>query len=97
VDLGPEGGVRGGEIVAEGTPLEIAQDAASVTGPWLFRAPDGSRRLPDAVQRTLKPRRSKKAAAKKSSAKKGATRKAAAKKPSRKKAASKKASRGGAR
>jgi excinuclease ABC subunit A len=32
VDLGPEGGERGGKIVAEGTPEQIAQVAASETG-----------------------------------------------------------------
>ena len=32
LDLGPGGGVRGGEIVAEGTPERVAADAASVTG-----------------------------------------------------------------
>jgi excinuclease ABC subunit A len=32
IDLGPEGGERGGRIVAEGTPEQIAQVAASATG-----------------------------------------------------------------
>lgn len=35
VDLGPEGGERGGEIVAIGTPEEIAVNKKSVTGKWL--------------------------------------------------------------
>jgi excinuclease ABC subunit A len=35
VDLGPEGGELGGEIVAEGTPEEIAQTPASYTGQFL--------------------------------------------------------------
>ncbi len=35
VDLGPEGGDRGGEIVAEGTPEEVAQVAESFTGHYL--------------------------------------------------------------
>ena len=34
-DLGPEGGERGGRILAEGTPEQIAADPASVTGPYL--------------------------------------------------------------
>lgn len=34
-DMGPEGGRRGGRIVASGTPEEIAEDANSVTGPFL--------------------------------------------------------------
>ncbi|MFN4239531.1 MAG: excinuclease ABC subunit UvrA [Erythrobacter cryptus] len=35
IDLGPEGGVRGGEIVAEGTPEEIVKAARSHTGRYL--------------------------------------------------------------
>ncbi|MHA7818678.1 MAG: excinuclease ABC subunit UvrA [Erythrobacter sp.] len=35
VDLGPEGGVRGGEVVAEGTPEEVAQEPRSFTGQYL--------------------------------------------------------------
>jgi excinuclease ABC subunit A len=35
VDLGPEGGDRGGEILAEGTPEEICQVEASYTGQFL--------------------------------------------------------------
>ncbi|KIC76954.1 UvrABC system protein A [Neochlamydia sp. TUME1] len=35
VDLGPEAGERGGEIVAIGTPEEIAQNPTSITGKYL--------------------------------------------------------------
>ncbi|MEP2103284.1 MAG: excinuclease ABC subunit UvrA [Parasphingorhabdus sp.] len=35
LDLGPEGGVRGGEIVAEGTPEEVAKVKGSFTGGYL--------------------------------------------------------------
>jgi excinuclease ABC subunit A len=35
IDLGPEGGARGGEIVAEGTPEEVAQSEISYTGRFL--------------------------------------------------------------
>jgi excinuclease ABC subunit A len=35
IDLGPEGGERGGELVAEGTPEEICQVPASYTGIFL--------------------------------------------------------------
>ena len=35
VDLGPEGGNRGGTIVATGTPEEIVQNADSYTGHYL--------------------------------------------------------------
>lgn len=35
LDLGPEGGVRGGEIVASGTPESVAQEPRSFTGQYL--------------------------------------------------------------
>jgi excinuclease ABC subunit A len=35
IDLGPEGGERGGEVVAVGTPEEIAACKRSYTGQWL--------------------------------------------------------------
>ena len=35
VDLGPEGGEAGGEIVAEGPPEVLAQAAGSYTGKFL--------------------------------------------------------------
>ena len=35
IDLGPEGGEDGGEIVAEGTPEEVAKDEKSYTGRYL--------------------------------------------------------------
>lgn len=35
LDLGPEGGVRGGKIVAEGTPEEVAKVKGSHTGQYL--------------------------------------------------------------
>ena len=35
VDLGPEGGEAGGEVVAEGTPEQIAQAGGSYTGKYL--------------------------------------------------------------
>src|SRR5262249_51049984 len=38
IDLGPEGGARGGEVVAAGTPEEIAQVERSHTGHYLQRA-----------------------------------------------------------
>jgi len=37
IDLGPEGGARGGEIVAVGTPEAIARNKKSHTGQWLAR------------------------------------------------------------
>jgi excinuclease ABC subunit A len=35
LDLGPEGGFRGGELVAEGTPEQVAKNMASFTGSFL--------------------------------------------------------------
>lgn len=35
IDLGPEGGARGGTIIAQGTPEEIVQEPASHTGRYL--------------------------------------------------------------
>jgi excinuclease ABC subunit A len=35
IDLGPEGGEGGGEIIAEGTPEEIARNKKSLTGKYL--------------------------------------------------------------
>ena len=35
IDLGPEGGVKGGEIVAEGTPEDVVKVKASYTGHYL--------------------------------------------------------------
>ena len=35
IDLGPEGGDRGGEIVATGTPEEVAKNSKSYTGEFL--------------------------------------------------------------
>ena len=35
LDLGPEGGERGGDIVAQGTPEELAKSRGSITGKYL--------------------------------------------------------------
>jgi excinuclease UvrABC ATPase subunit len=35
IDLGPEGGSKGGEIVFEGTPMELVKDKRSLTGQYL--------------------------------------------------------------
>ncbi len=37
IDLGPEGGEGGGKIIAEGTPIEIAEMSHSYTGQYLAR------------------------------------------------------------
>jgi excinuclease ABC subunit A len=53
VDLGPDGGVRGGEIVAEGTPEDVAREPRSFTGqylaPMLERAGTVSERVSESV------------------------------------------------
>ena len=38
IDLGPEGGIHGGNIVAQGTPEEVAQVEQSWTGKYLKEA-----------------------------------------------------------
>ncbi len=35
LDLGPEGGVKGGELIAEGTPEQVAENPRSYTGGYL--------------------------------------------------------------
>ena len=35
IDLGPEGGEKGGQIIAEGTPEELSGAKNSITGSWL--------------------------------------------------------------
>ncbi len=37
IDIGPEGGIKGGKIVAKGTPEEVANNANSYTGHYLKR------------------------------------------------------------
>jgi excinuclease ABC subunit A len=46
IDLGPEGGHRGGEIVAEGTPERVAQTPGSATGEYLARVLRGEPLVP---------------------------------------------------
>lgn len=43
IDLGPEGGVHGGNIVAQGTPEEVAQVEQSWTGKYLKEALEASK------------------------------------------------------
>ena len=35
IDLGPEGGEAGGELVAQGTPKQIVKNKKSITGQFL--------------------------------------------------------------
>jgi len=46
VDLGPEGGDRGGYLIAEGTPEEIARTPGSATGEYLARVLRGEPLVP---------------------------------------------------
>ncbi len=59
LDLGPEGGVRGGEVVAEGTPEAVAQVNGSFTGGYLKPM---LAKQPPSAQPTVRPRRAKAAA-----------------------------------
>jgi excinuclease ABC subunit A len=43
IDIGPEGGHNGGQIVAAGTPEQVATNDASYTGRWLRRVLDQAR------------------------------------------------------
>ncbi|HYG57371.1 MAG TPA: ATP-binding cassette domain-containing protein, partial [Symbiobacteriaceae bacterium] len=45
IDLGPEGGDRGGQIIAEGTPEEICAHPTSYTGLFLKRHMDHQREI----------------------------------------------------
>ncbi len=46
VDLGPDGGARGGRIIAEGTPETVAKTAGSATGEYLARVLRGEPLVP---------------------------------------------------
>ena len=35
IDMGPEGGLKGGQVIAEGTPEELAKQAKTPTGEYL--------------------------------------------------------------
>src|SRR5690606_11446519 len=52
IDLGPEGGHRGGQIIATGTPEDVAANPASHTGRFLARL-----LAQPAADSTVKPKR----------------------------------------
>jgi excinuclease ABC subunit A len=94
IDMGPEGGSRGGMVVAEGTPEEVAGVAESHTGSFLAPILEGrgakqpgAPRRQKAVAATSAPARkatrktAKKAPAKKAPAKKTTAKKSGATKP----------------
>ncbi|HET6738306.1 MAG TPA: excinuclease ABC subunit UvrA [Kribbella sp.] len=72
IDLGPDGGRRGGTLVAEGTPEEVAANPASYTGQFLAEILEGRAAKPSARKRPA----AEVLPAKKSSAKKVAAKKA---------------------
>ena len=92
IDMGPEGGSRGGQVVAEGTPEQVADCAESYTGQFLKPILAG-RAVAAAAPRkaTQTAPATKKAAPKKTAAKKTAAKKSAAKKTAAKKTTAKKA------
>jgi excinuclease ABC subunit A len=45
IDMGPEGGFRGGLVVAEGTPEEVAKVSASYTGQYLAEILESNRKI----------------------------------------------------
>ena len=45
IDLGPDGGARGGQVVATGTPEAVACHPTSSTGAYLRKLPDLAARL----------------------------------------------------
>jgi excinuclease ABC subunit A len=51
IDLGPEGGTGGGQIVAQGTPEQVARIEGSHTGRYLSRIFSGQMRQPTPVSR----------------------------------------------
>ena len=83
VDMGPEGGSRGGMVVAEGTPEAVAANADSYTGQFLAPLLEGraarqpTRRAAAATaQKATRSTTAKRTTAKKATAKKAAARKA---------------------
>ncbi|WP_410793959.1 excinuclease ABC subunit UvrA [Kribbella sp. C-35] len=89
IDLGPDGGRRGGTLVAEGTPEEVAANPASYTGQFLAEILAGRAAKPSAKKAAAKSAPVNSAPAKKAVAKKTVAKKTAAKKTVAKKTAQK--------
>ena len=81
VDMGPEGGSRGGMVVAEGTPEQVADNPQSFTGAFLKPLLNGRE-----ARQPGRKRPAAKAPAAKAPARKTATKKTTAKKAARKSA-----------
>jgi excinuclease ABC subunit A len=87
IDMGPEGGSRGGLVVAEGTPETVAADPASFTGHFLRPLLDG-REARQPVRKKAAPRPAEtKSTAKRSTAKKSTAKRSTAKRSSARKSA----------
>src|SRR5204862_3542479 len=56
IDLGPDGGNRGGNLVAAGTPEDVARDPSSYTGQYLRPVLEAAGRLSSAARPTAKRR-----------------------------------------
>ncbi|HWJ08117.1 MAG TPA: excinuclease ABC subunit UvrA, partial [Nocardioides sp.] len=92
IDMGPDGGSRGGTVVAEGTPEDIIAVPASHTGQFLKPLLDGrGAKQPGAPKRAPRVEApAKKTAARKTTARKTAAAKTTAKKTTAKKATARK-------
>jgi excinuclease ABC subunit A len=86
IDLGPDGGRRGGTLIAEGTPEEVAANPASYTGQFLAEILKGRAAKPSAKKQAaaVDVAPAKKTAAKKAVAKKTVAKKAVKKAPAKK-------------
>jgi excinuclease ABC subunit A len=54
IDLGPEGGDGGGQIIAQGTPEDVAQAAGSFTGQYLAKSLGVAEALPKRVAKATR-------------------------------------------
>jgi excinuclease ABC subunit A len=91
IDLGPDGGRRGGTLVAEGTPEEVAENPASYTGQFLAEILEGRAAKPSARKQAVEAAPATKAVTKTTAAKKTVAKKTVAKKTVAKKTVAKKA------
>jgi excinuclease ABC subunit A len=59
IDLGPEGGEKGGYVIAEGTPEQLAADKSSATGQYLRQPLEKARRASVSANGAGRTRRSR--------------------------------------
>jgi excinuclease ABC subunit A len=57
IDMGPEGGFRGGTVVAEGTPEDVAKVKESYTGQFLAEILESNRSTKPPVKKTAAPKK----------------------------------------